>query len=57
MTQSELMEWVEGLTTEQFSRLGKFFETMPKLSHSFTLKNTKTGNDFTIKLEGLSAFF
>ena len=57
MTQSELMEWVEGLTTEQFGRLGKFFETMPKLSHSFTLKNTKTDKDFTIKLEGLSAFF
>jgi hypothetical protein len=30
---------------------------MPKLSHSFSLKNPNTNNEFTITLEGLSDFF
>lgn len=57
VTEDEMEEWMEGLTTDQFQKLAKFFETMPKLRHSFTLKNKKTGNDFTIKLEGLADFF
>ena len=31
MTEDEAEEWVEGLTTEQFSRILEFFKTMPKL--------------------------
>ena len=57
ISDAEMDEWMEGLTTEHFQKLAKFFETMPKLSHSFTLKNKNTGNDFTIKLEGLADFF
>lgn len=57
MTESEITEWIEGLTTNQFKKLSDFFATMPKLTHSFTLKNKNTGKDFTIKLEGLADFF
>ena len=57
ITDAEMEEWMEGLTTDQFQKLAKFFETMPKLKHSFTKKNTKTGKDFTITLEGLADFF
>lgn len=57
MSDDEVTEWIEGLTTHQFKELSDFFNTMPKLSHSFTLKNTNTGNDFTIKLQGLADFF
>jgi len=57
MAAGELEDWLDELTTEQFGKISKFFETMPKLKHSFTLKNTKTGNDFTITLEGLADFF
>ena len=57
MAIGELEDWLDELTTEQFGKISKFFETMPKLKHSFTLKNTKTGNDFTITLEGLADFF
>ena len=57
MSDDEVTEWIEGLTTQQFKELSDFFNTMPKLSHSFTLKNTNTGNDFTIKLQGLADFF
>ena len=57
MSSEEVIEWLEGLTTEQFTKISKFFETMPKLSHSVTMKNTKTDTDFTVKLEGLADFF
>jgi len=57
MSEGEVEEWLEGLTTGEFQKISKFFETMPKLSHSFTLKNTNNGEDFTIKLEGLADFF
>jgi ribosome-associated translation inhibitor RaiA len=57
MSSEEVVEWLEGLTTEQFTKISKFFATMPKLSHSVTVKNTKTDTDFTVKLEGLADFF
>jgi hypothetical protein len=57
MSSGEVNEWLDSLTTEQFQKISKFFQTMPKLKHSFTLKNPKTGNDFTIVLEGLADFF
>ena len=57
MSSGELDEWLDGLTTEQFQKISEFFQTMPKLKHSFTIKNTNTGNDFTITLEGLADFF
>ena len=57
MTEEEIVEWIEGLTTNQYKRLTNFFATMPKLRHSFTIKNTNTGKDFTMVLEGLADFF
>ena len=57
MSEEELVEWIEGLTTQQYKSLINFFVTMPKLRHSFTIKNTNTGKDFTITLEGLADFF
>ena len=57
MTPGELDDWLDQLTTEQFQKISEFFQTMPKLKHSFTVKNTNTGNDFTIVLEGLADFF
>ena len=56
-SKKELEEWMESLTSEQFKKVMSFFETMPKLSHSVTLPNKKTGKDFTVTLEGLSDFF
>ena len=57
MSLSEVIEWLEGLTTEQFGKISEFFKTMPKLSHKVTLKNKKSGEDFTVVLEGLQDFF
>lgn len=57
MGEREIVEWLEELTTEQFKKIMKFFETMPKLKHSFTLKNKNKDTDFTVNLEGLADFF
>jgi hypothetical protein len=57
MSEAEIIEWLEGLTTEDFKKVTDFFETMPRLKHSFTLHNTNTDKDFTIVLEGLADFF
>ncbi len=57
MTETELVEWLEGLTQIQFQKIIEFFATMPKLSHTIKARNKNTNKDFTIKLEGLQDFF
>jgi len=54
---SELLEWFEDLNSKQFQMIQKFFETMPKLSHTVTVTNPNTGKDNEIVLEGLASFF
>ena len=56
-TLKELVAWVEDLDPKQFQSLEKFFETMPKLSHSIDVVNPETGVTNTIVLEGLGSFF
>jgi len=57
MEEGEIEDWLEGLTREQFDKINKFFETMPKLEHKLTLHNPNTDKDFTITLRGLADFF
>ncbi len=57
MSDNEIAEWVESLTTSQFQMVVNFFQTMPRLSHTVKLKNKKSGEDFSVTLEGLSDFF
>lgn len=54
---NELIEFLEGLTSSQFEKINQFFETMPKLTHKFKVKNPKTGVENEITLTGLSDFF
>ena len=56
-TKKERVEWLESLTSEQFKKIERFFETMPKLTHEIIVTNPKTGKDNTVVLEGLSDFF
>ena len=56
-TKKELEEFLEQLTSQQFKEIEKFFDTMPKLSHTLTVKNPNTGVENEIVLEGLSSFF
>ena len=56
-TKKELVEWVETFNTSQFKEIENFFNTMPKLSHTFKVKNPKTGVESEVTLEGLTSFF
>mgnify|MGYP002622475868 FL=1 len=56
-TKKELNEFLEQLSSKQFKEIENFFETMPKLSHTVTVKNPNTGVESEIVLEGLNAFF
>ena len=56
-TKKELREWVESLTSAQFAKIEKFFETMPKLSHTVKVINPNTKVESEIVLEGLQNFF
>ena len=56
-TKKEMVEFLEGLGSKQFKLLEKFFVTMPKLSHEFSVTNPESKQTNTIKLEGLAAFF
>ena len=56
-TKKEVKDFLEQMNSMQFKEIEKFFETMPKLSHSVTFTNPKTKVKSTVVLEGLSAFF
>ena len=56
-TKKELKEWVESLTSQQFQKIEKFFETMPKLTHTLKVVNPKTRKENTVVLEGLTDCF
>lgn len=57
MSEEEVVEWLEGLTTGQMTKIMEFFTTMPKLSHTMTLPNKNKGTKFTVTMEGLADFF
>ena len=56
-TKEEMNDFLDQLNSNQFKEIEKFFETMPKLSHTIEVKNPKTNVENSIKMEGLSAFF
>jgi len=57
LSKAELDEFVEHLTTRQFSMIRKYFESLPVVSHLIKYKNPKSGKDFTLTLQGASDFF
>ena len=56
-TKEEMNEFLDQLNSNQFKEIEKFFETMPKLSHTIKVKNPKTNVENSIKMEGLGSFF
>ena len=56
-TKKELANFIESLTQDQFDKLSKFFETMPKLQHTFKVKNPKTKKESEYTISGLQSFF
>ena len=56
-SKKDLKVFLESLTSQQFLKLQKFFETMPRLRHKVEVINPKTKKKNEITLEGLQAFF
>ena len=56
-TKKELTTFVESLNSNQFKKVEKFFETMPKLSQTVKVTNPNTNVESEIKIEGLQNFF
>ncbi len=56
-TKKELVEFVEQMNTKQFQDVQAFYDTMPKLKHTITVKNPKTEVESNVTLSGLNDFF
>ena len=56
-TSKELTDWIETLNSNQFKEIEKFFDTMPRLSHTVKVINPKTKVESVVTLEGLTSFF
>ena len=56
-TKKEMSEFLESMNSTQFKSIEKFFETMPKLSHTINVTNPKTKVKSEVVLEGLASFF
>ena len=57
VSRKEVIDFLEQMSSAQFKQIEKFFETMPKLSHTVEVKNPATKVKSTVVLEGLSSFF
>ena len=56
-TKKEVNEFLEGMNSQQFKQIEKFFESMPKLQHNIKVTNPNTGVESDVVLEGLASFF
>lgn len=56
-TKAELIDFFNNLNTNQFKKIRKFFDTMPKLRHEVKVINPKTKKESVVTLQGLSDFF
>ena len=56
-TKKEVVEFLNQMSSTQFKDVEKFFETMPKLSHTLEVVNPVTDVASIVVLEGLSSFF
>ena len=57
VTKKEMIDFLEQMNSLQFKEIEKFFNTMPKLSHTIKVKNPNTKVTSDVVLEGLSSFF
>jgi hypothetical protein len=53
----EMLGFVEGMNQEQFSKVEKFFDNLPKLKEEVKITCGKCGFNHTIEVEGLESFF
>ena len=57
ISEKELDEFIDSMSTDNFEHVNNFFTTMPKLYHEIEVKNPKTKKKNKIPIEGLQSFF
>tara|TARA_Y100000385_G_C12827221_1_gene522936 strand:+ start:50 stop:757 length:708 start_codon:yes stop_codon:yes gene_type:complete len=57
ISEKELEEFIESLTSVQFEKITEFFDTMPKVQHSVEVTNPKTKKKGEVVIEGIQSFF
>jgi len=56
-SKEEVTDFLGQMNSLQFKEIEKFFNTMPKLSHTVKVTNPTTKKKSEVVLEGLSSFF
>ena len=56
MSEKEINEFMDSLSTTQFESITEFFQTAPKLRHVINITNPKTKKKSEVVLEGLQDF-
>jgi hypothetical protein len=57
MSDKELDEFIDSMSSKNFESVGEFFSSMPKLSYDLEVVNPKTDVKSVIPIEGLQSFF
>ena len=57
VSDEELDDFIDSLSTEIFEKIGQFFNTMPKLTHVEEVENPKTKVTSEVVIQGLDNFF
>ena len=57
MSDTELAEFLDNLTTAPFEKIQNFFTTMPKIIHVLKVTNPKTKKKGEVVIEGIESFF
>ena len=57
VSESEMKEFLEQLTSSQFIKLAEWLEHMPKVKEDVKFKCKKCGTDNNHTLEGMQSFF
>ncbi len=56
-SEKELDKFFDSLTSDQFTKIRDFFETMPQLKHTVKYKCSTCGEDKETIVQGLNSFF
>ncbi|MGA1293568.1 MAG: baseplate protein [Candidatus Nanopelagicales bacterium] len=57
ISKEEITEFIESMTKDQFAKVQKFFDTIPKIKKEIDFKCNKCGYSEIITLEGIQNFF
>ncbi len=54
---SELKEFIESMSVEQFGKIREYIDTIPKLQHTIEYNCSGCGHENKVELEGVQSFF